>query len=64
MTPIIVKIINWLTTIKVKYLATTTRSRLVVVYAPMYLDNQRISRGRKLLKMAATAGGTIPDTRV
>lgn len=56
------KIINWLTTVNAKYLAITTKPRSVYVIAPMYFDNDHMSRGRKKPKKAAIAEGSTPAT--
>lgn len=40
----------------------TARSSLACVDAPMYCVNQRMTLGRKYMKIPATAGGRKPDT--
>ena len=63
MTPIKVKMTNWEMTKNAKYLATTDRSSLECVVAPMYWDNHRMMMGKKNPKIPDTVGGNTPEMK-
>jgi hypothetical protein len=63
-TPMRVNMMSCEITKNAKYRATTARSKRDWVKAPWYRESQRIMTGKKKPKIADTAGGSTPDTKL